>query len=158
MALSSASSSCCTCLGWSVLSQILKRTLCTSLEFFFCALLSPLWHSVLQTPSASSSRNQLCFLNSVCWMSLGLPFLHHGWETLQGSKLGNHHHRAHLIFLILRFHCLSLAGVHCLENYCFIYCLSLVVSGKEVDLVTVTSSWQEVEGGNPPPQPLLACS
>ena len=124
---------------------------------FLCSILSSLvlcWAISLCFIFSESALSSIQFIG----LHLGSLSCTMAGKLFQGSKLGDYNHRAHLIFLIFRFHCLSLAGVQRLENYCFIYCPSLIVSGKKVDLVTVTSSWQEVEGSSPPPQPPLACS
>lgn len=124
---------------------------------FLCST-PPLWYSVLQTPSASSTfQNQLFPQFSL----LGFT-----WVSCHASCLGNSFRAVSLVIitigLISSFSSSGFTAFHwlisCLENYCFIYCPSLVVSGMKVDLVTVTPSWQEVEGSSPPPQPPLVCS
>lgn len=115
--------------------------------WIFLSAFYPLWHSATHNLSAWSSQNvsSVSSIWVVCWDSLGFTFFIMVEKLSQGSKLGDHNNRAHFVFHTFRVQCLSLPGVQCLKNCCFINCPLLVVSGKWVDLVTIIAFWHEME-------------
>lgn len=141
MGLSLALSSFLKSMRWSVVSWILEGdslwisavlSLCTFVLFTVLFL-----EFTLVFPESSDLFLQLGL--RVCWI---LPvFLFPVLQSVKSPKAGESQGSSGL-FPDPRDHCPSLCDVQCLENFCFFFCLSLLVSHRRVNLVPDSPSSQ----------------
>lgn len=109
---------------WSVCLKYLRGTLYRSLEFCLCAVCS--------TTSSCLGLSALSQLRETPGLCPDCSSLLHHPETPLGSKLEELESLLHL-FVISQTH-YSLADVHVLKNYCFIYFIRiLVVLGRKLN-------------------------